>query len=155
MFKEFLAFLVAAGLSLAQVNSPIILAFLEYLAENSLNSDNIANYLAALRAMYITYSISTKPLRDEKIQLFIKALKINKTFTPINPTIITEDMLGKILLECEKLQSPVIFKALYSFAFFRFLRMSNLLPHSAVTFDITRQLCRGDVFFSDLGATVH
>ena len=76
MFKEFLAFLVAAGLSLTQVNSPIILAFLEYLAENGLNSDNIVNYLTALRAMFITYSISTKPLRDEKIQLFIKALKL-------------------------------------------------------------------------------
>ena len=154
MFKEFLAFLVAAGLSLTQVNTFTILAFLEYLAENGLNSDNIANYLAALRVMFITYSISTKPLRNQKIQLFIKALKINKPFTPINPTIITDDMLGKILLECEKLQSPVIFKALYSFAFFSFLRMSNLLPHSAVTFDITRQLCRGDVLFSDSGATV-
>ena len=32
--------------------------------------------------------------------------------------------------------------------------MSNLPPHSAVAFDITRQLCRGDVFFSNLGATV-
>ena len=150
MFKEFLVFLVAAGLSLTQVNTAIILAFLEYLVENGLNSDNIANYLAVIRAMFITYSLSTKPLRDEKIQLFIKALKINKPFAPVIPTIITEDMLRKICAECEYLQNPVVFKALYSFAFFSFLRMSNLLPHCSVAFDITRQLCRGDVFFSDL-----
>ena len=143
MFREFLAFLVAAGLPITQVNVSIILAFLEYLTENGLTSDNIANYLAAIRAMFITYSLSTKPLRDEKIQLFIKALKINKPFAPRIPTIITEDMLRQILVACDYFQNPMVFKALYSFAFFSFLRMSNLLPHAVAAFDITRQFCRG------------
>ena len=154
MFRDFLAFLVAAGLSHNQVNVSIILAFLEYLVENGLSPDNIANYIAAIRAMFITYSLPTRPLRHEKLQLFMKAIRLNKPFTPNIPTIITEHMLTSILIACELFQNPLVFKALYSFAFFSFLRMSNLLPHTVAAFDITRQLCRGDIFFSDTGATV-
>ena len=145
---------MAAGLSHNQVNVSLILAFLEYLTENGLNPDNIANYIAAIRAMFITYSLSTRPLRHEKIQLFMKAIRLNKPFTPNIPTIITEDMLRSILTACEQFQNPLVFKALYSFAFFSFLRMSNLLPHTVATFDVTRQLCRGDIFFSATGVTV-
>ena len=145
---------MAAGLSHTQVNVSIILAFLEYLTENSLSPDNIANYLAAIRAMFITYSLSTKPLQDEKIQLFIRAIKLNRPFAPTVPTIITEGMLKQILLASDSFHNPIVFKALYSFTFFSFLRMSNLLPHATASFDITRQLCRGDIFFSQTGATI-
>ena len=41
----------------------------------------------------------------------------------------------------------MVFKSLYLFAFFSFLRSSNLLPHVATKFDHTRHLCRGDVIF--------
>ena len=49
---------------------------------------------------------------------------------------------------------PQFFSALYSFLFFSLLRLSNVLPHSIHTFDPSRQLCRGDVIFSTIGATV-
>ena len=63
-------------------------------------------------------------------------------------------MLRQILAACKHFQNPLVFKALYSFAFFSFLRMSNLLPHAVAAFDVTRQLCRGDIFFSNTGATI-
>ena len=46
------------------------------------------------------------------------------------------------------------FQALYAFCFFSFLRLSNLLPHSKLSFDPTRQLCRGDLIFSHDTITV-
>ena len=59
-----------------------------------------------------------------------------------------------MLLVSDSLQYPFVFKALYSFCFFSFLRISNILPHTMATFDITRQLCRGDLIFSPDTITV-
>ena len=104
-----MAFLVGAGLLFTQVNTMVILAFLEYLLENSFNPENIANYLAAIRAMFITYSLPTEPLRDEKIQMFVKSVKINKRFTPVIPTFVTEGILRDIVAECDQLYAVIVF----------------------------------------------
>ena len=44
-----------------------------------------------------------------------------------------------------------IFKALYLFAFFSFLRISNLVPHKIAAFSPLEQLTRGDIFFAPPG----
>ena len=54
----------------------------------------------------------------------------------------------------QSLQFPVVFKALYLLPFYSFLRISNILPHTIRAFDPSRQSARGDVIFSDLGATI-
>ena len=56
----------------------IILAFLEYLVDNSLSLANICNYLAGLRTMFIIHNLPTHPLRYEKIQMFVN---INISFS--------------------------------------------------------------------------
>ena len=42
----------------------------------------------------------------------------------------------------------LVFKAIFSTGFFGFVRLSNLSPHSAATFDPTRHLTGSDVFFT-------
>ena len=49
---------------------------------------------------------------------------------------------------------PLVFKYLLLLAYFSFLRLSNLLPHTVGSFDPTRQLARGDILFSNQGATL-
>ena len=75
-------------------------------------------------------------------------MKINSNFTPTIHASITVDTLNQILQVCTVLPSPEIFTALYLFAFFSVLRLSNILPHSIKAFDSTRQLCQGDIIFS-------
>ena len=43
---------------------------------------------------------------------------------------------------------------LYTFAFYSFICISNILPLASISFDVSRHLCRGDIFFSEMGATV-
>ena len=52
------------------------------------------------------------------------------------------------------LDHPLTFMALYTFSFFSFLRLSNLLPHTTKQFDITRHMARGNIIFTQVGATV-
>ena len=68
--------------------------------------------------------------------------------------IITIEMLQQILQVCDSLQQPILFKSLYLFTFFSFLRMSNILLHSVKQFDGSRHLLRGDLIFSEQYCTV-
>ena len=154
MFSDFIAFLVVAGLCLTQVSTLQVLAFTEFLYLNRFSPSNIANHLAGIKAMFIIYNLDYTAFLDHRIQLYLKSLKINRPFQPHIPQIIDEYLLARIVAACDHFPNHIVFKALYTISFFSFLRLSNLLPHSIKMFDISRQLCRGDIFFSQNTATI-
>ena len=154
MFNLFLSFLVALGLSLPSISTLDLLAFMEYLLQAGMSASNISNHLTAIRSMCIIYDCDTSSFRDKRIPLFIKAVKCNRPLQPSLPFVIDELLLHDIVLACSSLHSPIVFKALYLLAFYSFLRLSNILPHSVATFDSTRHLYVGDIIFSDSSAVV-
>ena len=154
MFRDFLNFLVVTGLAINQVSSHTLLCFMEFLVQNHFSHANIANYMAAIRASFIIYTIPTTPFTDDRLQLFLKSVKINSNFMPTLHSSITIDIVHHIIQACTVLPSPETFTALYLFAFLYVLRLSNILPHSLKAFDSTRQLCRGDIMFSTSHAVV-
>ena len=154
MFTLFLAFLEIENLQLLQVNTVILLSFMEFCYSNGMTQSNISNHIAAIRAMFIIHGLNTDPFKDHRITLYTKSLKINAVFKPRTVTIISIHMLQEIVNMASLLQQPVVYKALYLFCFFSFMRLSNVLPHSALAFDITRHLSRGDLIFGDKFCTV-
>ena len=46
---------------------------------------------------------------------------------------------------CQSYPLPLIYKTAYLFAYFGFLRISNLVPPSIKSFSCKKHLCRGDV----------
>ena len=154
MWKDFIAYQVAAGLPPCQGNTEILLSFMEYLHQNSISSSHIANYMAALRAFHIIYSLHTSPFKDQRIPLFLKSVKLQAPFSPVTRSYIDLSTLEAILSQCEKFPHPSIFRPLYLLCFFSFLRLSNILPHTPKSFDSTRQLQRGDFIVADQGAVL-
>ena len=129
MFALFLSFLVAVGLSLPQVSTWDILAFMEYLLQAGMTASNITSHLTAIRSCCIIYSIDTTPFSDNRIPLFIKSIKINRSFQPSSKNIIDEKLLDSICKVCSHLTFPEVFKSLYLLAYFSFLRLSSILPY--------------------------
>ena len=130
MFREFRCFLERALISLFKVNTIILLSYMEYLHQKGLSHANIPNHMAGIRAFFIIYGLQTSFFKDERIPLFIKALRMNAPLT-LKPTkTISIQMLHQILQVCDTLQTSVVFKALYLFTSFSFLRLSNILPHA-------------------------
>ena len=140
MFSDFLAFLVSVGLHLSQVNTVIVLAFMEFLHKNNSSPANISNYLAGIRAMDIVIGLDTKAFRDDRLPHFVKSLNINAPLARRVLNLISVELLHKIIMACEQPQTPHIFKPLYLFAFFSFLYLSNIPPHSVRKFDLNRHL---------------
>ena len=130
MLADFLAFLVVTGLIPCQVNVDIILTFLEYLVDNSLSVANICNYLTGLRTMFIIHDLPTYPFRDEKIQMFVKSVRINRPLMVKPNSIFTEQMLLDIVAATETLEFSEIFLSVYLLAFLSFFRLSNMVPHA-------------------------
>ena len=145
MFREFLGFLVAAGFHLGQVNHFVLLAFMEYLVLNQISPANISNYLAGIRAQCIIFNLDTAAFQHQQIQYFLKSLKINRPLQPKLHKHIDIQLLTSILQVADSLQHSHIFKPLYILAYFSFLRLSNILPHTVASFDYTRHLAKGDV----------
>ena len=83
MFELYLAFLVALDLSLTQVSTLDVLAFMEYLLEFGMSAANITNHLTAIRSMLIIYNCDASAFRDQRIPLFIKSVKINRPVQPV------------------------------------------------------------------------
>ena len=100
MFHDFPSFLVVAGLSLQQVDTSVLLIFVEYLQTHNCKVAAISNYVAALRAFFIFYDLSTVLFKDEKIQLFTKALKLNRPLMLKNTPIFTEQIFAQIVQVC-------------------------------------------------------
>ena len=140
MWSDFQAFKVAAGLLTSQVNTHILLAFMEYLHSNAQSKSNISNYMAAIRAFHIIYGLPTHCFRDEHLSLFLKSIQNSAPLTPRRSPLIDIQTLHDIIHQCANLENPTIFRPLYLLCFFSFLRLSNILPHTTSSFDVTRHL---------------
>ena len=154
MFKLFLAFLITYDIATDQVNTITILSYMEFLCNSHMSASNISNHLAGIRTMYIVHGLSTTPFKDERLALYLKALRLNAQPVPRNRSVVTLQMLEQILQACLSFEMQFIYKPLYLLAFYSVLRLSNILPHSLHSFDPTRQLCRGDIIFSSEHAVV-
>ena len=60
-------------------------------------------------------------------------------------SIIYISLLKRIVNQCDFTYMGQIFKALYLFSFYSFLRLSNLVPHTVAQFSPLKHLARGDV----------
>ena len=143
-----------AGLWLSEVTTLDRLAYMEYLLRNDMSASNITNSITGIRSMFIVLGYNTKVFQDHRIPLFVKAIKITRPLQPSINLVLDFNMLEKIIFLCSKLQFSVVFRTLYSFCFFSFLRLSNVLPHLASTFDASRHLCRADLIFYHSKAVV-
>ena len=115
---------------------------------------NIQNYMAGIRAQFILHNLDTTPFQHPQIQYFHKALKINRLLQPRSHTYIDVPLLSSLVALTQTFSDPSVYKSLLLVAYFSFLRLSNLLPHTVGSFDPSRQLTRGDILFSNQGATL-
>ena len=154
MFRNFLAFLTFMDVHPQSITSNHVLAFLEFLVFNKVYPSQISNYLAAIKANYSMLAVDTSPFFDQRIKYFTKAVARCTPLTVRLKTIIEPPLLIQIIQQCDYLYMGYVFKAAILLAYFAFLRISNLVPHTINSYDPLRQLSRADIFFATPGAHV-
>ena len=135
-------------MQLRDIIAVVALSFLEFLTENAVSHTSIANYISAIKANLSLHGLPTVAFLDPRIAYFQRSLTLNKPYAPALKKIIDIPLLQAITATCDTMWMGQIFKALYLTAFFSFLRISNLVPHSIQAFSPLEQITRGDVFFA-------
>ena len=154
MFRVFLAFCVFYRIQLHQVTADSILAYLQFLADNSVSSSGLRNHLSALKTQFALYALDISPFQDGHLTYFTKA---RARMAPIKLTfksIIDIPTSRNITDQCDRIHMGFIFKAAILLSYFAFLRISNLVLHSIPAYNPLKQLARGDILFFPPGAHI-
>ena len=91
---------------------------------------------------------------DPRLSYFVRSLKLNAPLRVTLHNIIDIQLLNSIIAQCDKFYMGQIFKAMYLLAFFSFLRLSNMCPHSKNSFSALKHLAPQDIFLKQESAVV-
>ena len=148
LYRTFIAFCVYLDLSIFDVSVVHIISYLEYLAQNGLSANMLANHVSAGKANFTMHGLDYSIWEHPNVRYFIKSIKINRPIKVTKKNIIDLPTLLNIVTQCDSLYMGKIFKAVFLLAFFGFLRLFNIAPHSLSTFDPSRHLTAGDLIFT-------
>ena len=123
--------------------------YVEFLARSFSSPKSIVNYIGGVRFLHKLLNVSSTALASFDLELMMRAINITmERKTPVRLPV-TLEMLHALCEICDMLPpNGVVFKCVFLFAFFGFFRCSNLVP-SSNAFDVTRNLCGGDVFITN------
>ena len=152
-WRTYLMFSVAHHLS-QPPDLQQLLCFLQYLHNNKLSPGVIANYLSSVKVKANTLRWPLSVFHHPFIQRFFKSIKVNGQFVPKHKGFFDLPTLKAISQTCRILDDPILYRAVFLLAFFGFLRVSNIAPHSVSAFSPCRHLLRKDVIFAPPGAHV-
>ena len=127
--KTYLAFVLFMDLPV-ELHLHSILAFLEYLHINSISYKIMLNYISSLKRAAIKYKWQSQVLSHSLVMEYLRSISINTRFAPTPRGIFDLQTLALISKNCDILDDSILFRAIFLVAFFAFLRMSNMAPHS-------------------------
>ena len=148
MVRVFMAFYIVMKVAIQNVSVKVLLSFLECLVINKCSATVVTNYVSAIKASLTLYYLEFVICDHPNVKYFLKSLRINRPLSVTHHNIIDIPMLKRIASLAKAMKQGAVFKALFLIAFFAFLRLCNLCPHSAASYDPSRQLTGADVFFT-------
>ena len=149
MFLAFLAFCMFTNVEIGKVEVPTVLMFMEYLSQNGLSPSSIRSYMAGIIVYFKWFNLRHEVFYHFKVTLMYRALQRSIHRAPKFKGVFTVTHLQEIIKCCGSLPNPHFYRTAYLFAYFGFLRISNLVPSSRNTFSIKKHLCRGDVLINN------
>ena len=147
MFRVYLGFLCFYGILQDQVNVDVFITFLEFLHKNNKSPAMIQNYVSAVKSQSAMYGLPVTLFSDQKVAYFIKSLHRQAPLRFTLKPIMNIETLSAFVKQCDKTPLGKVFKAMYLVAYFSFLRLSNLVPHSIAAFSYKKHLTQDDIFF--------
>ena len=148
LFRTFIAFCICANLSLSDCTTVHALSYLEYLATNKVSSNMLANHVSAIKAYFTMLDLNYVIWEHPNIRYFQKSIRINRPLAIASRNIIDLLTLASMVDICNTLYMGTVYKTVFLLAFFGFLSLSNIAPHSISDFDVTRHLTAGDLIFT-------
>ena len=153
--RAYLTFCLHFNLKDINPDCDTICMFVEFLTRSIKSPQTIKNYISGVRMLHKKLDIKTTSLDSFELQLMLRAVSINLDHIPATHTLITVQILHRIADYCNKYEGVgVVMKCCFLFAYFAFLRVSNLAPMSSRQFNAKKNTCRGDMLLNPPGLIV-
>ena len=133
---------------ISAITSVVLISYMHFLDANSISPSAMAKHISAMKAKMALCGLSLAMFDDPRMKYFQNAMFLKRPFKANLKKIIDIDTLQLIIKACDFTYMGQIFKAVYTIAFFSFLRLSNLVPHSASKFSPLHQLACGDIILA-------
>ena len=128
LFRNFVGFCICSKVYLQSIEVQDIMAYLEFLVQNRVSANMLANNVSAVKAHFVMVGLKFQIWAHPRVKYFVKSVKINRPLCPVCRKIMSLNTLKKLVQACCILPSPHTFRAIFVMAFFVFLRISNLAP---------------------------
>ena len=145
-WKSYVMFCMYFDLTIVPADKDILGLYIQFLARSFKSVDAIRNYLSGIKLMHMLLDVSCPSFSALDIKLALRGLDRLKQHSPKRALPITPELLMQIRMQLDMFNHVhVTFWSLCLIAFFCMARKSNLVPQSAKSFDVTKQLCRQDI----------
>lgn len=151
-FRTYVAFCSRYDLDYINPEPNTLCMYIEMLARTFKSAKAISNYVSGVALLHKLAGFAAPALEDFQVHLMLKGVTntVGDNFSVKQP--FTVEMMKAICTSCEKLGDiGMVCRCVFLFAFFGFLRASNLLASGSKSFSVRRQLCRGDVLIHPPG----
>jgi hypothetical protein len=129
--------------------------YITYLSRHFTSANSIRNYVSGVRFFHKQLGLECSALDSFQVVCLLRAVDTALRRPPHRMLPITPDLLSKIISTAYKLGSlATVFRVAVLFAYYGFLRVSNVAPPSAALFDSSRHTCRGDVLLRRPGIVI-
>ena len=108
----------------------VVMAYLEFLVINGVSVNMVANNISAIKANFVMYSLDHAFLDHPKIRYFLKSMKMSRPLAVTDRPIMSIDILHAFISACNFIPFVSVHAAVFLIAYFGFLRISNVAPHS-------------------------
>ena len=134
--KAYITFCLYFGLKDIDPDINTICMYVEFLTRSIQSPQTIKNYVSGVRYSHKCLHISSKSLDSHELNLMLRSISITMEHIPKKHVLVTPDYLRQIIWCCDTL-GPLgsVLKCAFLFAFFGFLRVSNLAPQQKVRFN--------------------
>ena len=142
-----MAFVVFMSWVVYQVTTLNLLCFLECLQYNGVKYTQMVNYLSAIKTKFVIMGLDVACFNDCRLKYYQKAVQLHSPLTVKLNKVIDIPLLKSIVQCCNFTYMGQIFKTVYLFSLFSFLRLSNLVPHAIIQYSPLKHLAQGGVIF--------
>ena len=153
--KLYIGFCITHNLKDVDPSTETLCLYIEFLAQNLASPKSVANYMSSVRFLHRWLGIQSAALDSFEVTLMLRACRSTMHHIPLQRRPLTPDMIRQLICVSKSIvPHHIVFKCAVLFAFFGFLRMSNLTSRSQHSFDPAKHTCRGDVFRGPPGLIV-
>ena len=113
LFRNFVGFCVCAHVAVQECSLSLVLSFLEFLVVNNVSVAMLSNYISALKAMFIVYTLPIQVFGHPQVTYYIKSIKINRPLSARIKNVIDLPTLKRLIELSVRLSNGIVFKAMF------------------------------------------